>query len=384
MSGLLEIEERIGPLLAGEPYKLEVDQHQSALLALLKDELTYACKRSLPICNYVEGWPTDYRASSRIADLPFLPVGVFKTNPPLALVERNEIVRTLASSATTGQVPSRVVLDSATAKRMTKGVMTIIRDFIGSARRPYLVIDTAKTLTGGGELGARGAAIQGLRSFATEVVCCLSEDPAGNLTLETEKLLEYAAKWKDAEVLVYGFTYVIWNHLVKLLVSSGTTLNLPNARILHSGGWKRLQQQAVTKDTFARGVAAAFGCSSDRVIDFYGMVENVGVVYPDCEQGNKHIPAFADVIIRDELTLEPVNTGQRGLVQVCSVLPTSFPGFLVLTDDIAEVILHDGCPCGRRGTAFRFVGRAPKTEVRGCGNVETRRGHTAGIGESHE
>jgi len=373
MSSLPEIEERIRPLLAGEPYKLDVDQHQSTLLALLKDELAYACERSLPICNYVERWPIDYRTSSRIADLPFLPVGVFKVDPPLALVERSEITRTLASSATTGQVPSRVVLDAATAKRMTKGVMTIIRDFIGSSRRPYLVVDTPATLASVGELGARGAAIQGLRSFATDLVCCLSSDSAGNLQIEVEKLLEYATKWKGAEVLVYGFTYVIWNHLVKPLETKGVVLNLPNVRVLHSGGWKRLQQQAVTKDVFASGVAAAFGCSPDRVIDFYGMVENVGVVYPDCEQGNKHVPAFADVIIRNELTLEPVAIGQRGLVQVCSVLPTSFPGFLVLTEDIAELIHHDGCACGRRGTAFRFVSRAPKAEVRGCGNVETLR-----------
>jgi hypothetical protein len=377
MSRLLEIEERIRPLLSGQPYKLDADQHQSALLALLKDELAYACERSLPIRNYVERWPIDYRTSGRIADLPFLPVGLFKADPPLTLVERSEITRTLASSATTGQVPSRVVLDAATAKRMTKGVMTIIRDFIGPSRRPYLIVDTPATLASNGELGARGAAIQGLRSFATDLVCCLSSDADGNLQIETEKLLEYATKWKDAEVLVYGFTYVIWNHLLKPLKTKGIVLNLPNARVLHSGGWKRLQQQAVTKDVFAAGVAAAFGCSPDRVIDFYGMVENVGVVYPDCEQGNKHVPAFADVIVRNELTLEPVALGQRGLLQVCSVLPTSFPGFLVLTEDIAELIHHDGCPCGRRGIAFRFVSRAPKAEVRGCGNVETLRSRPA-------
>jgi len=375
MSNLPDIEERIRPLLASEPYQLNVDEHQSALLALLKNELAYACDRSASIRNYVERWPIDYRTSSRIADLPFLPVGVFKSDPPLALVDRSEITRTLASSSTTGQVPSRVVLDAATAKRMTKGVMTIIRDFIGPTRRPYLVVDTVATLAGSGELGARGAAIQGLRSFATELVCCLRSDPGGNLQLDVERLLEYATKWKDAEVLVYGFTYVIWNHLVKPLKNDGVALNLPNVRVLHSGGWKRLQQQAVTKEVFAGGVAAAFGCSPNRVIDFYGMVENVGVVYPDCEQGNKHVPAFANVIIRDELTLEPVTIGQRGLVQVCSVLPTSFPGFLLLTEDIAELIHHDGCPCGRRGTAFRFVSRAPKAEVRGCGNIETLRAH---------
>jgi hypothetical protein len=384
MNRLLEIEERICPLLAATPYELDARLHERTLLPLLQEELTYACERSPAFRNYVEHWPTDYRTSSRIADLPFLPVGIFKTNPPLSLVDSSEITRTLASSATTGQVPSRVVLDVPTGKRMTKGVMAIIRNFIGSARRPYLVVDTPATLAGSGELGARGAAIQGLRPFATEVVCCLSEDTVGNLRLEVEKLLDFAARWKDAEILVYGFTHVLWNHLVKQLEAKGITLDLPNTHVLHSGGWKRLQQQAVTKDVFTDGVAAAFGCKNDRVIDFYGMVENVGVVYPDCPQGNKHVPAFADVIIRNELSLEPVGPGQRGLVQVCSVLPTSFPGFLVLTEDIGEVIHSDGCSCGRRGTAFRFVKRAPKAEVRGCGNVETVRGRPATPGYWHE
>jgi hypothetical protein len=166
---------------------------------------------------------------------------------------------------------------------------------------------------------------------------------------------------------------VIWTQLVLPLQSKGITLGLPNVHVLHSGGWKRLEQQAVTKDVFVHGVAAVLGCSRSRIIDYYGMVENVGVIYPDCEHGNKHVPAFAEVIVRNPLRLAPVEVGQRGLVQVCSVLPTSFPGFLVLTEDLAEIIGYDGCPCGRRGTHFRFAGRVPRAEVRGCGNVEPTR-----------
>ena len=122
-----------------------------------------------------------------------------------------------------------------------------------------------------------------------------------------------------------------------------------------------------------QGLAQVFGCAPERVIDFYGMVENVGVIYPDCAEGNKHAPAFGEVIVRNPLTLEPVGQGETGLIQVCSVLPTSFPGHLLLTEDLAEVIALDGCPCGRRGIAFRFAGRAPKSEVRGCGNIQTER-----------
>jgi phenylacetate-coenzyme A ligase PaaK-like adenylate-forming protein len=368
-----EIEQGIESLLMEPPYGMDPQQRRGSLLALLKEQLTFACERNPRFRNYVEHWPIDFREAREIADLPYLPVGVFKANPPLALVGAEEVKRTLTSSATTGQIPSRVVLDAATARRMTKGVLTIARDFIGSARRPYLVVDTPENLATQGQLGARGAAVQALGSFATEIVSCLRPGADGHSSLDLEKLLACAAKWQNAEVLVYGFTYVLWTQFVQTLQRQGVTLNLPNVRVLHSGGWKRLLQQAVTREVFNEGVASVFGCSPERIVDYYGMVENVGVIYPDCDHGNKHVPAFAEVIVRDPLTLAPVKAGERGLIQVCSVLPTSFPGFLLLTEDMAEVIDDDGCPCGRRGMSFRFTGRVPKAEVRGCGNLENTR-----------
>jgi hypothetical protein len=370
---LKKLEQSISALLDAAPYSMDPARRQEALLAVFKQELEYACERNPQFANYVRQWPVSVRTAETIAELPYLPVSAFKANPPLALVPPTDIKRTLTSSSTSGQVPSRIVLDAATARRMTKGLTAIIRDLIGSARRPYLIIDIPDNLKAQPELGARGAAIQGLQSFATETQCCLQRDSSGETNLNLDELLTCAAKWKDAAVLVYGFTYVIWTQFVQPLERRGIQLNLPNVHVLHSGGWKRLQQQAVTKDVFNRGVASVFGCSTERIIDYYGMVENVGVVYPDCGQGHKHVPVFAEVIIRNPLTLAPVEVGEQGLVQVASVLPTSFPGFLLLTDDMGELIGHDGCLCGRRGTYFRFTQRVPKVEVRGCGNLETTR-----------
>jgi len=368
-----EVEKQIDALLTAPTFSLEPAEHQARLLRLLQMELTYAADRNERVCQYLDAWPTDYRAAASLADLPYLPVGAFKASPPLTLTGAENITHTLASSATTGQTPSRVALDAPTSRRMVKGVVAIASDFIGSRRRPYLVIDTAETLAAGAELGARAAAIQGLRPFATEMVCCLGGNGAREPRIDESRLAAFAAKWGAVEVLAYGFTYVIWQHFVQPLRERGIRLQLPNIRVLHSGGWKRLQEQAVTRAAFAAGVADVFGCSADRVLDFYGMVENVGVIYPDCVYGYKHVPAFATVIVRDPLTLRPVEEGQQGLVQVCSVLPTSFPGFLVLTDDIAEVIRYDGCACGRRGISFRFVKRVPQAEIRGCGNIDTTR-----------
>jgi hypothetical protein len=364
-------EDKIDRLLAIPPYDQPPTERQAGLLEILKDELDYACGRHAGYKAYIQHWPIDYRSASRVADLPFLPVGMLKASPPLSFVDPEQIKRTLTSSATTSQTPSRVVIDSPTARRMSKGVVSIIRDFIGPARRPYLVVDTQGFL--GSEMGARGAAIQGLQPFASETTHCLTLNEQGDLILDRDRLIKFAQDHGDTELLVYGFTFILWNHLVKPLKAEGICLNLPKARILHSGGWKRLQDQAVEKTVFNEQLARIFGCSPDNIIDFYGMVETVGVIYPDCPAGNKHGPVFGDVIVRNPLTLEPVAAGEYGIVQVCSVLPTSFPGHLLLTEDMAQVLAYDGCPCGRRGISFRFAGRIPKAELRGCGNLEIKR-----------
>ena len=137
--------------------------------------------------NYIDHWPIDTRSGRGISDLPYLPVGLLKTQPPFSLVEQQEIKRILTSSSTTGQIPSRIALDSPTARRMTKGVVAIAQDFIGSRRGPYLVVDVPGSTRGGTELGARGAAIQGLQPFASEVTHCLELDQDGGLTLDREK-----------------------------------------------------------------------------------------------------------------------------------------------------------------------------------------------------
>jgi len=274
-------------------------------------------------------------------------------------------------------MPSRIALDAPTARRMTKGVITIAEDFIGSNRRPYLVVDVPGSTRSGPELGARGAAIQGLQPFASGVTYCLDLDQDGGLLLNRDRLRDFAESHGSSSVLVYGFTYILWKYLVTPLAAENISLKMPGVHILHSGGWKLLQEEAVDKKLFNDTVARVFGCSANRVIDFYGMVENVGVIYPDCPEGNKHVPAFAEVIVRNPLTLEPVSEGEQGIVQVCSVLPTSFPGNLLLTEDIAMIESYDGCRCGRRGTCFRFVGRVAKAELRGCGNIERKRQRAA-------
>ena len=94
----------------------------------------------------------------------------------------------------------------------------------------------------------------------------------------------------------------------------------------------------------------------------------MGLNYPDCRYGWKHVHAYSDVIVRDEADLSVCQDGQQGLLQFVSPLQHSYPGNVVLTDDLG-VVRHDTCQCGRVGKRFQVIGRAKKAEVRGCGDI---------------
>ncbi len=102
-------------------------------------------------------------------------------------------------------------------------------------------------------------------------------------------------------------------------------------------------------------------------MDFYGMVEQTGVVFIDCSAGHKHAPNFAEVKIRNYMTLEENPIGEPGYIEIMNALPDSYPGMSILTEDIGEVLGVDDCPCGRKGKYFVFRSRLEKPETRGCG-----------------
>ena len=74
-------------------------------------------------------------------------------------------------------------------------------------------------------------------------------------------------------------------------------------------------------------------------------------------------------MIRDPMTFEELPTGQAGVVQTVSALPTSYPGHSLLTEDLGVIERVDGGVGGRLGKAIRIIGRAPRAELRGCSDT---------------
>jgi hypothetical protein len=359
--------DRVNALISGEPFALSYEAKRKALLPILAAQIRQQREAIAQYDRYCRRMRFDDGPAEDYAELPYLPVSVFKWHD-LCAVPPEAVVRVLTSSATTSGTASRIFLDKSTSFRQSKALSRILMHFLGKHKRPLLVLDAESSNAAGDSLSARGAAIRGLAAFASEVVYAL-RDVGGELVPDVDVLNDFAARHGERDVLIFGFTYMVWINTIARLRERGIELSLPRGVLLHSGGWKRLTELAVDKATFNRGVATTLGVPEKSVLDFYGMVEQVGVIFVDCEAGAKHTPAFAEATLRDVLTLAPVEVGQSGLIEVFSVLPTSYPGQALLTEDVGVLLGFDDCPCGRPGVYFRFRSRVEQAELRGCGDT---------------
>lgn len=363
-----DLDRRIDALLSGPQYALGATEKRAVLLPILCEQCRRMAESCLEYGRFLDrlGRPPD--SWHDLADIPPLPVAMFKRFL-LRAVPEETIVRELLSSATTSQQPSRIPLDKATAFRQSRAAVSILKDHIGSRRRPLLVLDAPEATAAGARLGARGAAIRAVGNFASETVYALRPAAEGRFEPDWDAIDRFFGAHAGAPVLVFGMTFIVWTGFVLPAERRGVRFGAAEATLLHSGGWKKLSAEAVSKDEFNRRAAGVLGCPTARILDFYGMVEQVGTIFVDCPAGNKHPPAFAEVILRRAGSLEPVEVGQTGLVEVLSILPGSYPGQAILTEDLAELRGIDDCPCGRLGTSFRFAGRIERAEPRGCGDV---------------
>ena len=96
------------------------------------------------------------------------------------------------------------------------------------------------------------------------------------------------------------------------------------------------------------------------------MVEQTGSIYIECSEGFLHASAYSDIVVRDVHNFQPLPVGEEGVIQVISMLPLSYPGHSLLTEDLGVIVGRDDCVCGRIGTYFLVQGRMKDAEIRGC------------------
>ncbi|MFD1736769.1 acyl-protein synthetase [Bacillus salitolerans] len=345
----------------GNPYALSKKEKQEYLLNRLTALTIHHRLECVPYVNMLNNLSFTNEPIS-IKDLPYLPVQLFKMLE-LKSVPDSKVIKTLTSSGTTSQKVSKIYLDKETSILQTKALVSIVTSFIGKKRLPMLIIDTKEVLKNRTSFSARGAGILGFSNFGRNPIYALDE----KMNLDINEVVKFIEENKRVPKLLFGFTYMIWEYFFKYCKENNIHLDLKDSLLIHGGGWKKLSDEAVDNMEFKLSLEGMFNLS--KIHNYYGMVEQVGSIFMECEHGYFHTPDFADIIIRDPLTLEVLPVGRTGVIQVLSTLPQSYPGHSLLTEDLGMIRGEDNCSCGRFGKYFHVFGRIPKAELRGCSDT---------------
>ncbi len=352
-------------LLKIPPYSLGKEEKEKMLTERLL-ELTEFHRKECPeygkILNSID---YDKGRVGSYKDLPFLPVRLFK-ELPLKSIPQDEVVKTMTSSGTSGQAVSKIYLDKITASNQQKTMVKIVSDFIGSARMPMIIIDCPSVVKNRQMFSARGAGILGFSIFGAKKIYALDDD----MKLDVDGIREFLENFSGQRILLFGFTFMIWQYFYKELVrlrKQGVFFDLSNSVLIHGGGWKKLAGEAVSPKEFHENLKAV--CGLDYIYDYYGMVEQTGCIYMQCEYGHLHASIFSDVIVRRAEDFSECRTGEKGIIQVVSAVPESYPGHSLLTEDEGMILGEDDCSCGRKGKYFKIFGRLKNAEIRGCSDT---------------
>ena len=344
------------------PYGLVRTEKDAALTAALKELTEWHRERCIPYRRMLAARGVDLSAVKTYGQLPFLPVSLFK-DLALLSIPKEELFKTMTSSGTTGQAVSRIFLDRESAARQQKTLVKIVSSFTGAARMPMLIIDSPSVIKDRLMFSARGAGILGFSIFGADRTYALKDD----MSIDLPAVEAFLERHRGQRILLFGFTFMVWQHFYQELLKADHRIDLSDGILIHGGGWKKLVSEAVSPEEFKSRLTEVCGLSD--VHDYYGMVEQTGCVYMQCECGHLHASIFSDVLIRRPDDFSLAEKGERGIIQVVSILPRSYPGHSLLTEDEGEILGEDDCPCGRKGKYFRIYGRLKDAEIRGCSDT---------------
>ncbi len=329
---------------------------------LMRAEIENQTQMSQPFCNFLaeSGW----KAGDPIDSLPYLPVGAFKHQSLITHFNPEAKGIKLRSSGTSG-LASSIFIDQETSRRQKLSVRLILEDFFGVDRVPALVFDSDPR--GSDSVGARQAAIMGYIRNSPDVKFLLEEHEG--LFTPSRSWFELVESPPEEPVYVVGFTYVLWKFLSEQL--NGRKIQLPKgSKVIHIGGWKKLESQKISSTTFNNLVSDYLGIEVQEIHDVYGFTELMGVSFIECSYGKKHVPKWVQVASLNPLNLQKQDSLVKGLLAFRSPIAHSYLGLSIVTDDMGFV--DEGlskCGCGRPGQTIQITGRRNKAEIRGCGDI---------------
>jgi len=302
-----------------------------------------------------------FKNKHKLEHFPYLPITLFK-ELDLISVPSKKIVKTLFSSGTSGVGKSRIFLDKTNSLNQVKTLKSIMTKFLGKDRLPMLIIDKNPQSNIKDNFTARSAAIYGFSIFGKKYTYLIND----NNEIDYSLLNKFLKKFHKEKFFVFGFTSFIYENLIIKINSEKLKFKMNNAILLHGGGWKKMEENKISNKIFKEKLFNKFKIKN--VQNYYGLIEQTGSIFVECQNCNSFITSiYSDVLIRDN-NFKVVKNGLKGLIQLFSLVPSSYPGHNIITEDIGAIVKKKK-NCKINAKHFVVYGRSSKSEVRGCSDV---------------
>ena len=295
-----------------------------------------------------------------LEDIPFIPAKLFK-ELELKSIPNKKVFKVLNSSGTSSGKPSKIYLDKDNARTQTLVLNKIVTKIIGKKRLPMLIIDEKKIIQDPSKFDAKTAAIIGFSMFGSNHQYLIK-----NGSIDYENLNIFLDKFAKQKFLIFGFTSLVYEQLINKLDIKKIKSFFENSILIHGGGWKKMERIKVSNEIFKRKLNKSL--KINHIINYYGLIEQTGSIFFECSKCGCFTPSeYSEVLIRDK-NFKVLPKNKKGLIQLLSILPKSYPGHSILTEDIGQLVNND-CKFCKIAKKFKVYGRAEQSEIRGCSDV---------------
>ena len=303
------------------------EEFETAALALFREQVV-RCK---PYGEYVGLLGVEPEQVSRVEDIPFMPIELFKVRDVYCGDAAPEKVFT--SSSTTGQTPSRHMMQSLALYE--RAFTTAFEQFYGAVE---------------------GWSIYGLlpsyleregSSLVYMVDRLIARCGSGGFYLDEYEKLIADIKADPKPKILLGVSYALWD------LAERYAPKLTNTIVMETGGMKGRREE-LSKAEFHKILTTAFGV--EKIHSEYGMAELTSQAYSSGD-GVFRAPAWMRVLVRDVNNPFSVSSApSRGALNIVDLANVSSCAFIA-TQDVGRCF-DDG--------SFMVEGRLSGAEVRGC------------------
>ena len=319
--------------LTSEIFSIQTeDQFETVALKVFRHQIEN-CK---VYRDYVANLRLDPDVLSSTKDIPFLPIGFFKSQDILS--SNNVASFVFSSSGTTGMTQSRHLVTDASVYE--KSFNTAFDLFYGDIEQTCFLALLPSYLE------REGSSL----IYMVDALIAASKHPDSGYYLHNhEDLYQKLKELKDKgqRTILIGVTYALLDFIEQYHI------NFPELIVMETGGMKGKRKEMV-REELHQTLTTGFGVN--HIHSEYGMTELLSQAYSYGE-GVFNCPPWMKIYLRD--TNDPlslVNDGKTGGINVIDLANVNSCSFIA-TQDLGR--LH---PNG----SFEVLGRFDNADIRGC------------------